>query len=108
MFHRKKKSSSILAIEDFDEALANKNTHVEGTVESGLQGLAILENQSDDASAAPESESKDDLKYLLQNLHMRTQHLVGKVTPAGMVRLAATNHVATAANRYVLNPTCIT
>ncbi|EFX79434.1 hypothetical protein DAPPUDRAFT_244944 [Daphnia pulex] len=36
----------------------------------------------------------------LKKLHIRTQHLVGKVTVNGMSRLAATNNVATALTRF--------
>jgi hypothetical protein len=40
----------------------------------------------------------------LKKLHIRTQHLVGKVTVNGMSRLAATNNVATALTRSVQCP----
>lgn len=44
--------------------------------------------------------SSEDMADWLTKLHIRTQHLVGKVTVNGMNRLAATNHVATALTRW--------
>ena len=57
--------------------------------------LAVLEPESDEEIKV----SSEDMADWLTKLHIRTQHLVGRVTVNGMSRLAATNHVATALTR---------
>lgn len=58
--------------------------------------LAVLEGEVDEEIEI----NSENMEDWLKKLHIRTQHLVGKVTVNGMSRLAATNHVATALTRY--------
>ncbi len=84
VFHRRKKGG----VDDFEEEMA------EGGPASELcNQLAVLQDDTD------EDIQKEDMDDWLRKLHIRTQHIIGKVTPAAMIRLAATNHVATAAIR---------
>lgn len=96
VLHRKKKSKSALGIDVFAET---DETDESKLSESQYRSqLAILEDESEGESQVEEP-VKDDMEDLLRTLHLRTQHLIGKVTPAGMNRLAATQNVATAAVR---------
>ena len=95
VLHRKKKSKSALGIDVFAET--DETEEVRLSESEYRSQLAILEDESEgEADVEP---SKDNMEDLLRTLHLRTQHLIGRVTPAGMNRLAATQSVATAAVR---------
>lgn len=93
VLHRKKKSKSALGIDVFAET--DETDEVKISESEYRSQLSVLQ---DDSNLQPEHPN-EDMEDLLRTLHLRTQHLIGKVTPAGMNRLAATNHVATAAVR---------
>ncbi|XP_057374525.1 uncharacterized protein LOC130695396 [Daphnia carinata] len=86
VFHRKKKMVGELDDEEVDGDRQNDNRNQ----------LAVLPSDFDDDFECTGEEMED----WLRKLHIRTQHLVGKVTLTGMSRLAATNHVATALTRF--------
>jgi hypothetical protein len=62
--------------------------------------LAVLQVELD----AEDEVNSENLSDWLKKLHMRTQHLVDKVTVNGMSRLADTNNVATALTRSIQCP----
>jgi hypothetical protein len=68
--------------------------------DEGDNPLAVLEVELD----AEDEVNSENMADWLKKLHIRTQHLVGKVTVNGMSRLAATNNVATALTRSVQCP----
>ncbi|XP_046651937.1 uncharacterized protein LOC124342807 [Daphnia pulicaria] len=82
IFNCKKKS-----VGEFDEDVDDKGAD---------NPLAVLEVELD----AEDEVNSENMADWLKKLHMRTQHLVGKVTVNGMSRLAATNNVATALTRF--------
>lgn len=86
VYHRKKK-----VIGEFDDEAVDDEGHKQNDNRSQL---AVLPGDLDDEEAAGE-----EMEDWLKKLHIRTQHLVGKVTVNGMSRLAATNNVATALTR---------
>ncbi|KAI9556334.1 hypothetical protein GHT06_018908 [Daphnia sinensis] len=88
VFHRKKK-----VVGEFDEDEVDDDGHKQN---DNRNQLAVLPSDFDDDAELTGEEMEDWLK----KLHIRTQHLVGKVTVTGMSRLAATNHVATALTRF--------
>ncbi len=86
------------------EAVAGKIFHCkkksdeDGADDEGADNpLAVLEVELD----AEDEVNSENMADWLKKLHMRTQHLVGKVTVNGMSRLAATNNVATALTRSI-------
>lgn len=82
IFSCKKKS-----VGEFDEDVDDK----------GDNPLTVMEVELD----AEDEVNSENMADWLKKLHMRTQHLVGKVTVNGMSRLAATNNVATALTRSI-------
>ncbi|KAK4023713.1 hypothetical protein OUZ56_009112 [Daphnia magna] len=88
VFHRKKKVAG-----EFDDEQVDGDGHKQ--IDNRNQ-LAVLPSDFDDNAEFTGEEMEDWLK----KLHIRTQHLVGKVTVTGMSRLAATNNVATALTRF--------
>ncbi len=83
MFRRQKKSVGSEVDEDADD-------------EEDINPLAaVLEVELDEDNEV----NSENMEDWLKKLHIRTQHLVGKVTLNGMSRLAATNNVATALTR---------
>ena len=83
VFHRRKKGG----VDEFEEEMAEG-----GPASEFRNQLAVLQDETDE-------DKEEDMDDWLKKLHIRTQHIIGKVTPAAMIRWAATNHVATAAIR---------